>query len=80
MVKIRLMRMGEKRNPFYRVVVADERNAQHGNFIAQVGTYNPTVEPSAINLDADEVKKWLANGAQPTETVAKLIKGAGILD
>ena len=78
MVKIRLMRMGEKRNPFYRVVVADERNAQHGNFIAQVGTYNPTVEPSAINLDADEVKKWLANGAQPTEVVSRLFKNANI--
>ncbi len=80
MVKIRLMRMGYKRHPFYRVVVADERVAQHGNAIAQIGTYDPNKEPSAINIDAELAKKWIANGAKPTEVVAKLLKKAGITE
>lgn len=78
MVKIRLKRMGYKRHPFYRVIVADERVAQHGNFIAQIGTYDPNKEPSEIKIDAEEAKKWISNGARPTEAVAKLLDRAGI--
>lgn len=78
MVKIRLMRMGMKKKPFYRVVVADERVAQHGNFIEQIGTYDPNQEPAAVNIDADLAKKWLKNGAVPTATVERLLKNAGI--
>lgn len=80
MVKIRLMRMGQKKRPFYRVVVADERVAQHGNFIAQIGTYDPKKEPSLINIDAEATKKWISNGAKPTEVVAKLLKKAGVTE
>ena len=69
-----------ERDLIYRVVVADERVAQHGNFIAQVGTYDPNKEPSAININAEEAKKWIANGAKPTEVVAKLLKKAGITE
>lgn len=78
MVKIRLKRLGQKKAPFYRVVVADERAPRNGRFIAELGTYDPSVEPAAFNVDADEVKKWLSNGAQPTEVVARLLKNAGI--
>ncbi len=78
-VKIRLKRMGQKKAPFYRVIVADSRSPRDGKFIDQIGTYNPTVEPSAFNVDEEKAKKWLANGAQPTETVAKLFKNAGVL-
>ncbi|MBQ5446159.1 MAG: 30S ribosomal protein S16 [Lachnospiraceae bacterium] len=77
-VKIRLRRMGQKKAPFYRVVVSDSRSPRDGKFIAEIGTYNPTVEPSEVKIDAEEAKKWLNNGAQPTETVAKLLKQAGI--
>ncbi|MDY6325409.1 MAG: 30S ribosomal protein S16 [Catonella sp.] len=80
MVKIRLMRMGMKKKPFYRVVVADERVAQHGNFIEQIGTYDPNKEPSEIKIDADLAKKWIGNGAKPTETVGKLLKRAGVTE
>ena len=78
MVKIRLKRMGQKKAPFYRVVVADQRSPRDGRFIAEIGYYNPMTEPKDIKLDAELAKKWLANGAQPTDTVAKLLKVAGI--
>ena len=77
-VKIRLRRMGQKKAPFYRVVVSDSRSPRDGKFIEEIGTYNPNVEPSAVKIDADLAKKWLSNGAQPTETGAKLLKQAGI--
>jgi small subunit ribosomal protein S16 len=77
-VKIRLRRLGEKKNPFYRVIVADSRSPRNGRFIAEIGTYDPNYNPSKLNIDADEAKKWLANGAQPTEAVARLFKLAGI--
>ncbi|MDD5936367.1 MAG: 30S ribosomal protein S16 [Clostridiales bacterium] len=77
-VKIRLKRMGQKKAPFYRVVVADARAPRDGRFIAEIGTYDPTQEPSAFNVNEEEAKKWLANGAQPTETIARLFKKAGI--
>ena len=78
MIKIRLKRMGQKKAPFYRIVVADARSPRDGRFIAEIGTYDPTVNPSAVKVDEEEAKKWLASGAQPTETVAKLLKQAGI--
>ena len=78
MVKIRLRRMGKKKAPFYRVVVADARSPRDGRFIEEIGTYDPTQNPSAFNIDAEAAKKWLQNGAQPTEEVAKLLKIAGI--
>ena len=77
-VKIRLKRLGQKKAPFYRVIVADSRSPRDGRFIAEIGTYDPTREPSAFNVDVEAAKQWLANGAQPTETVAKLFKKAGI--
>ena len=77
-VKIRLRRMGQKKAPYYRVVVADSRSPRNGRFIAEIGTYDPSQEPAAVNFNEEETKKWLANGAQPTETVAKLLKQAGI--
>ena len=78
MLKIRLRRMGQIHAPFYRVIVADSRSPRNGRFIEEIGTYNPTVEPSEIKIDAEKAKQWLANGAQPTESVAKLLKRAGI--
>ena len=77
-VKIRLKRMGQKKAPFYRIVVADSRSPRDGKFIAEIGTYDPTKQPSAFEINAEEAQKWIANGAQPTETVAKLFKKAGI--
>lgn len=77
-VKMRLKRMGAKKKPFYRVVVADSRSPRDGRFIAEVGTYDPNLEPSGIKFNEEETKKWLANGAQPTDRVAKLLKTAGI--
>ena len=77
-VKIRLRRMGQKKAPFYRIVVADSRSPRDGRFIEEVGYYDPTKEPSVIKIDEEKAKKWLATGAQPTETVAKLLKIAGI--
>ena len=77
-VKIRLRRMGQKKAPFYRVIVADSRSPRDGRFIEEVGYYDPTKEPSVIKIDEEKAKKWLATGAQPTETVAKLLKIAGI--
>ncbi len=79
MVKIRLRRLGAKKNPFYRVVVADSRFARDGRFIEEIGTYDPTTEPSTVKIDADKAKQWLANGAQPTDTVRALLKKAEIL-
>ena len=77
-VKMRLRRMGQKKAPFYRIVVADFRSPRDGKFIAEIGTYDPTREPSVIKFDEEAAKKWLATGAQPTETVGKLLKIAGI--
>ena len=77
-VKIRLRRMGQKKAPFYRIVVADSRSPRDGKFIDEIGTYDPTRNPSAINVDEEAAKKRLANGAQPTETVSKIFKVAGI--
>ena len=70
--------MGQKKAPFYRIVVADERAPRDGRFIAEIGTYDPTKDPSVIKFDEEAAKQWLANGAQPTETVGKLLKVAGI--
>ncbi|HJB43005.1 MAG TPA: 30S ribosomal protein S16 [Candidatus Gemmiger avicola] len=79
MVKIRLRRLGAKKSPFYRVVVADSRFARDGRFIEEIGTYDPTQEPSLVQIDAEKAKQWLANGAQPTDTVRVLLKKAEIL-
>ncbi len=77
-VKIRLRRMGQKKAPFYRIVVADSRCPRDGRFIEEIGYYDPTQEPSEIRVDEEAAKKWLANGAQPTQTVEKIFKTAGI--
>ena len=77
-VKIRLRRMGQKKAPFYRIVVADSRSPRDGKFIEGIGTYDPTRDPSVSKFDEEAAKKWLATGAQPTETVGKLLKIAGI--
>ena len=77
-VKIRLRRMGQKKAPFYRVVVADARSPRDGRFIEEIGTYDPNLEPSAVTVDEEAAKKWLAAGAQPTDDVAKILKDAGI--
>ncbi len=76
MVKIRLRRMGAKKAPFYRVVVADSRNARDGKSIEEIGTYDPMTQPATISIDMDRAKYWIANGAQPTETVKGLLKKA----
>ena len=80
MVKMRLRRMGAKKAPFYRVVVADSRYPRDGRFIEEIGYYNPQIEPAEVKLDADKAKEWLAKGAQPTETVKSLLKKSGIVD
>ena len=77
-VKIRLRRMGAKKAPFY-VVVADSRFPRDGRFIEEIGYYDPTKEPSVVNIDAEKAKKWIANGAQPTDTVRELLKKNEIL-
>ena len=77
-VKIRLRRMGQKKAAFYRIVVADSRSPRDGRCIDEIGTYNPNTDPSEFKVDEEAAKKWLANGAQPTETVAKIFKNAGI--
>ena len=79
-VKIRLRRMGAKKAPFYRVIVADSRSPRDGRFIEEIGYYNPLTEPADIKIDAEKAKKWIANGAQPTETVKSLLKKSGIVD
>ena len=78
-VKIRLKRMGAKKAPFYRVVVADSRYPRDGRFIEEIGTYNPLTDPATVVIDADSAKKWIANGAQPTDTVKALLKKQGIM-
>lgn len=77
-VKIRLKRLGQKKAPFYRIVVSDSRSPRDGRFIEEIGTYDPTKELSTFNINEEAAKKWLSNGAQPTETVGKLLKNAGI--
>ena len=79
MVKIRLRRMGAKKAPFYRVVVADSRFARDGRFIEEIGYYDPTKEPSGVKIDAERAKQWLDNGAQPTDTVREILKKAAVL-
>lgn len=78
-VKIRLRRMGAKKAPFYRIVIADERYPRDGRFIEEIGYYDPTKEPTVVNLDADKAKTWLKNGAQPTDTVKVILKKEGVL-
>mgnify|MGYP003437901008 CR=1 FL=1 len=78
-VKIRLRRMGAKKNPFYRIVIADTRYPRDGRFIEEIGTYNPVVTPSEVKVDAEKAKQWIANGAQPTDTVKALLKIQGIV-
>ena len=78
-VKIRLRRIGAKKDPYYRVVVADGRYPRNGRFIEEIGVYDPTVEPNTIQIDAEKAKQWLANGAQPTDTVKLLLKKQNII-
>ena len=77
-VKMRLKRMGKKRHPIYRIVVADSRAPRNGRFIEEIGTYDPNQNPSIFDFNEEAAKKWLATGAQPTETVSKLLKIAGV--
>jgi small subunit ribosomal protein S16 len=77
-VKLRLMRVGKKKQPTYRIVAADSRSPRDGRFIEVLGTYDPRAEPSGITLDSDRANRWLQDGAQPTERVAKLLKQAGV--
>ncbi len=78
-VKIRLKRIGAKKTPFYRVVVADARYPRDGRFIEEIGTYDPKTDPATVKVDAEKAKKWIGNGAQPTDTVRALLKKAGVL-
>lgn len=78
-VKIRLRRMGKKKAPFYRIVVADSRFPADGRFIEEIGYYNPLVNPAEIKVDAEKAKKWIENGAQPTDTVKFVLKQGGVL-
>ena len=79
MLKIRLRRMGAKKAPFYRIVVADSRAPRDGAFVEEIGFYNPMVEPAEVKVDAEKAKKWIANGAQPTDTVKALFKKNEVL-
>ena len=79
MVKIRLRRMGAKKAPFYRIVVADARSPRDGRCIEEIGTYNPLTNPATITVDAEKAQTWIKNGAQPTDTVRNLLKNAGVL-
>ena len=79
-VRIRLKRMGRKKSPFYRIVVADARTARDGKAIAELGYYDPTKEPADIKLNIEEAKKWLSNGAQPSDTVRAIFKKQGAID
>lgn len=79
MVKIRLKRLGQKKAPFYRIVVADEKSPRNGRNIDEIGTYDPNQEPAVVKVDEEAAKKWIANGAKPTDTVARLFKEAGIV-
>lgn len=78
-VKIRLKRLGKKKAPFYRIVVADSRSPRDGRNIAEIGTYNPRTNPTSVTIDEEAAKTWLSNGAQPTETVGRLFRQAGII-
>lgn len=78
-VKIRLRRMGAKKAPYYRIVVADSRYPRDGRFIEEIGTYNPLTDPAQITVDAEKAKQWISNGAQPTDTVKALLKKNGVL-
>ena len=78
-VKIRLRRMGAKRAPFYRIVVADSRYPRDGRFIEEIGTYNPVATPTEVKVDVEKAKQWIANGAQPTDTVKAILKKEGVL-
>lgn len=78
-VKIRLRRMGKKKAPFYRIVVADSRFPSDGRFIEEIGYYNPLVNPAEVKIDEEKARKWVANGAQPTETVKSILKKGGVL-
>mgnify|MGYP000545644936 FL=1 len=78
-VKIRLRRIGAKKDPFYRIVVADSRYPRDGRFIEEIGYYDPTVEPSVLKVDAEKAKKWIATGAQPTDTVKAIFKKNGVI-
>ena len=80
MVKIRLKRMGAKKKPFYRVIVADSRNRRDGRFIEEIGYFDPLQDPDVIKIDEEAAKKWLAQGAQPTERVRSLFRKVGIVD
>jgi len=79
MVKIRLRRMGAKKAPYYRIVVADARSPRDGRCIEEIGTYNPLTEPATVTIDAEKAQTWIKNGAQPTDTVRDLLKNAGVL-
>ena len=79
-VKMRLRRMGKKKAPTYRVVIADSRSPRDGRFIEEIGSYNPGTEPATVQIDAEKAKKWISNGAQPTDTVRDLLKKSGVLD
>ena len=79
-VKLRLTRIGAKKNPCYRVVAAESRYTRDGRFIEDIGTYNPMVDPVEVKIDAEKAKKWIANGAQPTDTVRALLKKTGAID
>ena len=79
MVKIRLRRVGAKKAPFYRIVVADSRSPRDGRFIEEIGTYNPLTDPAEVKVDAERVQQWIKNGAQPTDTVRALFKKNGVL-
>ena len=79
MVKIRLRRMGAKKAPYYRIVVADSRSPRDGRCIEEIGTYNPLTQPATITVDAEKAQTWIKNGAQPTDTVRTLLKNAGVL-
>lgn len=79
-VKIRLRRMGAKKNPFYRIVVADSRYPRDGRFIEEIGTYDPLKTPADVKIDADKAKQWIANGAQTTDTVKDILKKSGVID
>ena len=79
-VKIRLTRLGSKKAPFYRVVVADSRFPRDGRFVEEIGQYNPLTEPAEIKIDAEKAQQWLKNGAQPTDTVKSLLKKAGVTE
>ena len=80
MVTIRLRRLGAKKAPFYRIVVADSRYPRDGRFIEEIGTYNPLTDPATVNVDADRAQEWIKKGAQPTDTVRGILKKAGVLN